>query len=484
MKIAAAYGRYSSDRQSETSIETQIEKIEEYCIMNGYQLSYKFLDKALTASTDRRPEFLKAITEAKNRKFDALIVYKFDRFARNLEDAIVYSKMLEKYDVKLLSVNESLPEGPSGKLMYNIISSINDFYLENLSQEVKEKTLIVARKGYFVGGKTPYGFELVEVRDEYGKLRKKYVIKEDEAVHVRDMFRLYAEGSSLKYIAEKMRRKTERKWKASTIRDMLDNYKYGGYFTYNRGTQGKRHQEREDMIKIPDAIPRIVDPEIFEKVRQRFDGGRIVFRDRKYNYLLKGQAICGICGKELYGDGGKHPRYICPNAKHKVHEYLAITKKRIEDYAVGYLKNIVFKIDKINFDEYAIQINQEHERSNIVIDAKREKYSQRQLEIQKQKENIINAIKQGFASAELKDEMNNLDAEEKAIQEEINKLSENNELFITGEELKERFDIIRERLLSEDVMVLKQTLKAVIECIVVYPGGVMQIDIKEKFPLT
>jgi len=484
MKKAAAYARFSSDRQSETSIEAQMEKIEQFCAMNDYQLEFKYVDKALTASTDKRPQFLQAISDAKTQKFDALIVYKYDRFARNLENAIVYSKMLEKYNVKLISVNEALPEGASGKLMYNIISSINDFYLENLRQEVKDKTLAVAKKGYFIGGTTPYGFDLVEVREEYGKIRKKHVINEEEAVYVREMFRLYATGSTTKYIADKLKKKTKTSWKQSTIRDMLDNFKYGGYFTYNRGTKGKRHQERSDMIKIPGALPRIVDEETFQKVRDRFKKNKrpAKFYENKRNYLLSGIIKCGICGHDLHGDGGKYPKFVCPSAKKKQHESLTIGKAKAESHVKSFVRYSVFSMDMIDFDEYAERINEFHEKQNMFMDSKREKYIFRKAEIKRQKENIIEAVKNGFATEQLRDEMNNLEIELAKINEEISKFSDQQELYITGNELRERFEAIRERLFSEDETILQQTLKGVINKVIVYPGGAVEIKVIENFP--
>lgn len=58
MKKAAAYARFSSDRQSEASIEAQMQIIEQYCAMNDCQWEFKYVDKSLTASTDKRPQFL------------------------------------------------------------------------------------------------------------------------------------------------------------------------------------------------------------------------------------------------------------------------------------------------------------------------------------------------------------------------------------------------------------------------------------------
>ena len=295
------------------------------------------------------------------------------------------------------------------------------------------------------------------------------------------MFRLYATGSTMKYIAQKMTRKTGKQFGVTTIRDMLDNYKYGGYFTYNRGTKGQRHQERDDMIKIPDALPRIVDKETFDKVRERFEGKKKLtrFYNRKRVYLLTGVMVCGVCGHEMHGDGGKTPRYTCPKAKSKEHDYFSVAKLKAESYVKNYLKNVVFKVDKINFDEYAEKINETYERRNTIIDEKRSKLHFRKAEIAKQKKNIVDAIMNGFADDELKDKMNNLKLEEEEIERTLKKMTNKNELYITGQQLRERFMLIKERLLTEDETEMQQTIRSIIKSIIVYPGGVMEIQLND-----
>ena len=88
MKRVVAYARYSSDVQSDTSIEAQLEKIKEYCAQKGYQLVKEYIDRAVSAATDKRPAFQQMIKDAEQRMFDVVIVYKLDRFARNLYDSV------------------------------------------------------------------------------------------------------------------------------------------------------------------------------------------------------------------------------------------------------------------------------------------------------------------------------------------------------------------------------------------------------------
>ncbi|RLA98117.1 MAG: recombinase family protein, partial [Deltaproteobacteria bacterium] len=155
MKRAVAYARYSSDVQSDTSIEAQLEKIKEYCAQKGYQLVKEYIDRAVSAATDKRPAFQQMIKDAEQRMFDVVVVYKLDRFARNLYDSVVYTKKLEEAGVALESVTEPITHDIAGKFFRNVMSAINELYIENLKQELRDKALIVARKGYFMGGIPP-----------------------------------------------------------------------------------------------------------------------------------------------------------------------------------------------------------------------------------------------------------------------------------------------------------------------------------------
>ena len=123
---AAAYARYSSNNQSETSIEAQLQAIKEFAKQNGYVIVKIYVDRAKSGKSDERPEFQRMIADAKNKIFEAVIIHKLDRFSRDLYDTLFYEKILKEQNIKLLSVSEPFPDGPVGVLEKGMIGVINE----------------------------------------------------------------------------------------------------------------------------------------------------------------------------------------------------------------------------------------------------------------------------------------------------------------------------------------------------------------------
>lgn len=105
------YARYSSDNQREESIEGQIRENMAFAKKNGIDIVGTYIDRALSAKTDNRPEFQRMIKDSTKKNFDVVIVWKLDRFSRNRYDSAKYKAMLKKNDVKIVSATEASPRG-------------------------------------------------------------------------------------------------------------------------------------------------------------------------------------------------------------------------------------------------------------------------------------------------------------------------------------------------------------------------------------
>ena len=108
---AVIYARYSCDNQREESIEGQLRECKEFAARKGYTLIDSYIDRAMSAKTDNRPEFQRMIKESAKGAFDAVIVWKLDRFARNRYDSAHYKAALRKNGVKVISATEVISEG-------------------------------------------------------------------------------------------------------------------------------------------------------------------------------------------------------------------------------------------------------------------------------------------------------------------------------------------------------------------------------------
>ena len=135
----ALYARVSSDRQDvDLSVAAQLRALRDYAAKNDYMVVREFVDEAESGRIADRPQFRKMIDEASRSQapFREILVWKFSRFTRKREHAVAFKSMLRRKGVRVVSITEHADDTPTGKLMEAIIESVDEFYSENLAQEV------------------------------------------------------------------------------------------------------------------------------------------------------------------------------------------------------------------------------------------------------------------------------------------------------------------------------------------------------------
>ena len=362
---AVLYARFSSDNQREESIEAQLRAMHDYCKRNGIVIIHEYCDRAKSATTDDRPEFLKMVAASKTGDFDFAIVHKLDRFSRNRYDSAFYKRELKKNGVQLLSVLEQMDDSPESIILESVLEGMSEYYSKNLAREVMKGMRESAMACRYVGGWIPYGFQV-------DKDTHKYVIDEYEAEAVRIMFRDVANGCGYNVVLNKLntmgyRTRLGNTFSKETMYEMLRNEKYNGVYVFSRASSknesGRRnnHMDKpvEDQIRIPGGMPKIVDDDTFAKVQSilasRKRHGR---RKGKRKYLLSGFVYCGICGHKYCGDSMQSGKeritvgtYFCNNRKnHGIHECnnLGIQQKPLEELVLRKIEEIVFDEDQIS----------------------------------------------------------------------------------------------------------------------------------------
>ena len=133
---AVIYARYSSDNQREESIEGQLRECTAYCQKNEITVVRTYIDRALSAKTDNRPDFQRMIKDSAKGLFDVVLVWKLDRFARNRYDSARYKAQLKKYGVKVLSATENISEGPEGIILESLLEGMAEYYSAELAEKV------------------------------------------------------------------------------------------------------------------------------------------------------------------------------------------------------------------------------------------------------------------------------------------------------------------------------------------------------------
>ena len=133
---AVIYARFSCSKQREESIEGQIRMCTEYAKRNGIEIVGTYIDRAKSARTDKRPQFRKMAEDSDSGLFDAILVWKLDRFSRNQIDSAVYKKLFSKNKIKILSATENIPEDASGIMLIAVLEGMAEYYSADLSEKV------------------------------------------------------------------------------------------------------------------------------------------------------------------------------------------------------------------------------------------------------------------------------------------------------------------------------------------------------------
>ena len=282
------YARYSQHNQTECSIEGQLKVCYEYAKQNKLNVIGEYIDRAQTGTNDNREQFQKMLLDSERKFFQGVLVYQLDRFGRgDVVDALNEDK-LNKNGVEVISAKENFTNDPSGILMKGVIRSINQYYSNELSVKVKRGMDLNADKCYYNGGSVPVGLKLetvAELDGAFGKkiVKKKFIIDEETAPIVRKIFEMYSSGSTIVKIKEYLETKGF-KYSNCKVRTILGNKKYIGIYT---------HSGRE----ILDAIPQIIDNELFEDVQKLLEKNKHS-RSRlktKTEYILTTKLFCGNC---------------------------------------------------------------------------------------------------------------------------------------------------------------------------------------------
>ena len=401
MKKGVIYARYSSDRQNEQSIVGQVDVCKKWASNNDIEIIDIYHDEALTGKTDKRPAFQRVIKDAKIGKFDYIIVYKLDRFARNRYDSAIYKAQLKKYGVKVASAMENIAEGPEGIILESVLEGMAEYYSANLAQNVLRGMQQKAEQGKYMGGTIPLGYKIDS--------DKNYVIDENSAFLVKQIYERYAGGYTIKEICQEL---NAAGYKSTT----------GNSFTYNSLhrvlTNPKYIGKYECLgVELEDVVPRIIDDETFEKVQQRVKlNKRAPARAKSsVDYHLTGKLFCGCCGSNMVGDSGTsstgvtHFYYSCIEKKRRHGcKKKSVKKDWIEQIITDVTINQVLTDENIRLvSEKAYELYEKDREDKSEINALKNNLK----EIEKVINNIMTAIEQGIITETTKNRL--MEAEER-----------------------------------------------------------------------
>ncbi|MBE6576520.1 MAG: recombinase family protein [Ruminococcaceae bacterium] len=411
MKVVL-YLRFSSDKQNEQSIEGQKRICTEYCNRNDMNIVDCYIDRALSAAKniEKREAFQKMIRDSEKGNFEAVVVYKLDRFARNRYDSATYKNKLKRNGVRVISATENISDNPEGIILESVLEGMAEFYSKELSQKVTRGMHETALKGNSCGGSIPLGYVIKN---------KKFVIDPVKAEIVVEAFKRYATGETIKEIAADFNARGLRTAKGvpfnkNSFSNMFKNERYIGIYKYKD-------------IRIEGGIPAIIDEVTFNNVQQRMEMNKKApaRAKAKVNYLLSQKLFCGHCGELMTGEygtsetGEKYYYYTC-SGKRRLHngcDKKAVQKEAIERIvAEEAVKLLEPEIIEMIADAAVRAAEEENNKDGILPELKREL-----TETKKSISNLLRLVERGSDSEALFSRLDELEKQKHEIDFRISK---------------------------------------------------------------
>ena len=404
------YARYSSDNQREESIEGQLRECKAFAEKNDIQIVGTYIDRALSAKTDNRPDFQRMIKDSTKQQFDCVIVWKLDRFARNRYDSAHYKSILKKNNVRVLSATEAISQGAEGIILESVLEGMAEYYSAELAEKVVRGQTENALRCRFNGGNIPIGFIINK--------EKYFEIDPAIAPFVLKAFTMYDEGATMQEIADELNvngvcNSFGTKMSINTVSKLLTNRRYIGEYSYR------------DIV-IPDGIPAIVPKDLFERVQERIAQNKKSPARNKADeqYILSTKLYCGKCMTFMVGESGTarnkntYRYYKCLSAKRKRGcDKKAVKKDWIEDITVNLIVKMLW--DDVMIDAVAEQVMNLQQQEDTTMPYLNKRLSEVKTSI----DNILSAIEQGIFTASTKERLEQLEAQKRDIEAEIAKES-------------------------------------------------------------
>ena len=468
------------------SIDAQIRAIEEYADKNDIKIVNKFIDRAKSATSDKRPAFQEMIKycEADNTGISMVIVHKLDRFSRDKYDSAMYKQKLKVKGIRVVSVLENLDNSPESLILESVIEGMAQYYSANLAREVAKGQKENALKALHNGGDAPLGYDVA--------FDKTYLVNEEEAQAVKIIFDMYVNGYSYSNIIDKLNDlgyKTKRgnKFGKNSLHGILSNEKYTGVYVFNKtqrkGVNGKRngHKQKSDdeIIKVEGGMPQIIDREVFLQAQEMMQKRKKAPGSHKATtlYLLTGLIRCGECGHAMQGNrrkdkyGNDYISYRCGCRKQKRDcKNKEIKRDYLEEFVLTELEKHVLNDEAIPVLSKALneRLKTKSNDNHEMLTNLRNKLEK----VNKEIENILNALMSGIVNNVLKNKLDELEKVKLNLELKINELSVESDdvvsVDITEDQIRSMFGKFKDFVLTRNLPECKKFIGDYIKEVIVY----------------
>lgn len=411
---AVIYARYSSERQTEQSIEGQLRECQEFAKANNIMVIGTYIDRAKTGTNDHRAEFQKMLRDSRRHTFDTVIVWKIDRFGRNREDIAKNKAILRVNGVTVLYAREHIPDGPEGIILESVLEGLAEYYSMEMRQKILRGMRESALKCQFNGSGLPLGYKT--------DANKRFVIDPDGAAVVRLIFESYDHGMSIAAIVRMLNEKqlTTLKGKSfvhTGVSRILRNRRYTGEYCWH------------DVV-TPGGMPQIIDTELFDRVQQEMDKNKRaparIRDDSEPPFLLTTKLFCGHCKSTMIGDSGTSKSgqtyyyYTCCARKKKRNpcKKKSVPKEALERRITALTVANVLQDDIM--DRIAERVSTIHQKERD-DQSMLQYYESRLAETQTTIKNIMKAIEAGVFTQSTRERLLELETERDNLKANIEK---------------------------------------------------------------
>ena len=505
---AAIYARYSSENQSEKSIDDQVRMCKNYCKEHELIVceEHIYVDEAISGSLINRPGLQALEKAAENKEFEAVMVDDLSRLSRSNHQMLTLVLKFNYLQVKIISVADGIcTDDENSKLGIQMRGLINELYLDDLRKKTMRGLEGQKLRGFSAGEKV-YGYLSKPVGEI--KLNRKGQAKYEGMVHkvnpeeaeiIKRIFREFIDGKSIHKIAIQLNEeKTPTKkgmiggWNVSTLAGILKNQKYIGVWDWRKyknvidpmtGKKKKVTRPEKEIIPIFREDLAIIDKEIWEQAQKRWaelKGTWPVSKKRKGFYqqksyvhtspthLLSGLMKCNICGGAIVLVSGKGSGYYgCYNARRKTcQNTLAIPRNKIETAIISELKERILTVENMEYVYKNVEKLASDGLNEIpqLLNKKKGQIDKLRLEIQ----NYLNFVKMGNFSKAVSDALLEAEKKNETLKQEIESLKyqkENTFKAPPKEWINHRLEQLRETLnknTAASALALKEILSPII----------------------
>jgi site-specific DNA recombinase len=442
---AAIYARYSSDLQSEASIEDQVRLCRRKIDAEDWSFTEVYSDHAISGASTLRPGYQKMLEDARNGVFDVVVAEALDRLSRDQEDIAGLYKQMSFADITL----HTLAEGDVDELQVGLKGTMNALFLKDLARKTRRGLEGRVRQGKSGGGNA-FGYDVVKQVDDNGEpIRGGRRINKPQATIIKRIFKSFTQGHSPRAIARMLNDDgipgpRGRPWRDTTIRGhhtrrtgILRNDLYIGRLVWNKQryakdpTTGKRlaRPNPKDQWVI-EEVPhlRIVKKDLWDRVQKRLDGIRSsahvqkardtrFWEHRRARHLFTGLMVCAECGASMIAVGKDY--MACDHARNQgtCNNKRGIKRDRIEELVLNTLKTQLMQPHHV--EEFVGAFHAEINRMEKGRHGEREQKAKQLERINRKLDGLYEAIADGLRTPGLKAKLEELERSKEDYEREV-----------------------------------------------------------------